>query len=143
MATATAWFSATIGLSEMRISSSYNAVICGQSVASALGASSWIAAIAAWSRYGPAVPRGSAPVMSATPSAMASASHRLRSCSAIGISEPSGPVRAGRRASVSTMSASSPVTSPSSGSSRWTIRVSRIASADSSTRCRCGPEVLA
>ena len=42
MATATAWFSATTGLSEIRSSSSYSATICGQSVASALGASSWI-----------------------------------------------------------------------------------------------------
>jgi len=33
--------------------------------------------------------------MSAGPSAMKSAFHRLRSCSAIGISPPSGPVRAG------------------------------------------------
>ena len=49
MATATAWFSATTGLSEIRSSSSYSATICGQSVASALGASSWMAAIAAWS----------------------------------------------------------------------------------------------
>jgi hypothetical protein len=64
------WFSATKGLSEIRISSSYRAMICGQSVASALGASSWIAAIAAWSWYGPIAPRGSASVMSATPSAM-------------------------------------------------------------------------
>ena len=81
--------------------------------------------------------------MSATPSAMWSAFQRLRSCSAIGINAPSGPVRAGRRASVSSMSASSPVTSASSGSSRWTMRASRIASVDSSARCRLGPEVLA
>ena len=33
MATATAWFRATTGLSEMRIRSSYCATICGQSVA--------------------------------------------------------------------------------------------------------------
>jgi hypothetical protein len=49
MATATAWFSATTGVSETRRSSSYRATICGQSVASALGASSWTAAMAAWS----------------------------------------------------------------------------------------------
>ena len=53
LATATAWFSATTGLSEVCRSSSYRATICGQSVASALGASSWTAAIAAWSWYGP------------------------------------------------------------------------------------------
>jgi hypothetical protein len=45
-------------------------MICGQSVASALGASSWTAAIAAWSWYGPVVPLGSASVMSAMPSEM-------------------------------------------------------------------------
>ena len=54
MATATAWFSATTGLSEIRIRTSYSAMICGQSVASADGASSWTAAIAACSWYGPA-----------------------------------------------------------------------------------------
>ena len=53
--------------------------------------------------------------MSAMPSEMAFRSHRVRSCSASGISSPSGPVRAGRRASVSSISASSPATSPSSG----------------------------
>ena len=51
----------------------------------------------------------------AIPSAMFSASQRLRSCSAIGINSPSGPVRASRRASVSTISASSPATSESPG----------------------------
>ncbi len=81
--------------------------------------------------------------MSATPSAMRSASHAPRSCSAIGTSAPSGPVRAGRRASVSSISASSPATSPSPGSSRCTMRASRIASADSSARCRSGPAVQA
>jgi hypothetical protein len=34
MATATAWFSVTTGLSGIRISSSYSAMICGRSVAS-------------------------------------------------------------------------------------------------------------
>jgi hypothetical protein len=49
MATATAWFRATTGLSEIRRSSWYRARICGQSVAAALGAWSWTAAMAAWS----------------------------------------------------------------------------------------------
>ncbi|MEN3306464.1 MAG: hypothetical protein V7603_2666, partial [Micromonosporaceae bacterium] len=44
--------------------------------------------------------------------------------------------RAGRRASVRSISASSPAASPSSGSTRCTSRASRIASADSSTLCR-------
>ena len=143
MATATAWFSATTGLSEIRSSSSYSAMICGQSVSAALGASSCSAAIAAWSWYGPVGPRGSAPVISATPSAMQRGSQLFRSCSAMGTSSPSGPVRAGRRASVSSISASSPVTSPSPGSSRCSSLASRIASAASSARCRPGPEVLA
>ena len=60
MATATAWFSATTGLSEIPSSTSYSAAICAQSVASALGASSCTAAIAAWSWYGP-TPRAAAP----------------------------------------------------------------------------------
>ncbi len=55
-------------------------------------------------------------------------SQRARSCSSSGTSSPCGPVRAARRASVSSISASRPATSPSSGSSRWTVRVSRIAS---------------
>ena len=81
--------------------------------------------------------------MSATPSAIFARSHLLRSCSSSGISSPAGPVRAGRRASVSSISASSPATSPSPGNSRRTIRVSRIASADRSARNSPGPEVAA
>ena len=42
---------------------------------------------------------------------MSAWSHRVRSCSASGMSSPSGPVRAGRRASVSSISASRPATS--------------------------------
>ena len=61
---------------------------------------------------------GQRSVISATPSAMAARSQSARSCSASGTRAPSGPVRAGRRASVSSISASSPATSPSSGSSR-------------------------
>ena len=49
MAVAIAWLSVTIGLSDMRLRRPYKARICGQSVSSALAASSWIAAIAAWS----------------------------------------------------------------------------------------------
>src|SRR5690349_13690192 len=92
---------------------------------------------------GPTSPRGSAPVTSATPSAIFAWSHRLRSCSSSGTSSPAGPVRAGRLASVSSISASSPATSPSPGSSRRTIRVSRMASADRSARNSPGPEVAA
>ena len=47
-----------MGLSEMRSSSSYRARICGQSVSSARWASSWTAAMAACSWYGPVGPLG-------------------------------------------------------------------------------------
>jgi len=50
-------------------------------------------------------------------------------------------VRAGRRASVSSINASRPATSPSSGSSVCSCRVSRIASPLSSTRCSDEPEL--
>jgi hypothetical protein len=42
---------------------------------------------------------------------------------------------------VSSISANSPVTSPSSGSRSWSWRVSRIASLVSSTRWRASPEL--
>ena len=48
---------------------------------------------------------------------MSARSQSVRSCSASGISSPSASVRAGRRASISSISASRPITSPSSGSS--------------------------
>ena len=54
MPTATAWFNLIMGLSAVSSSSSYNATICGQSVDSASGASSWMAAMAACNWYGPA-----------------------------------------------------------------------------------------
>ncbi len=79
--------------------------------------------------------------MRSTPSAMASRSQRLRSCSASGMRSPAGPVRASRRALVRIISASRPATSPSSGSRRWTARVSRTASSLRSARCRSGPDV--
>ena len=97
-----------------------------------------------WRRWRPAAgtrrrPAGAGPRRcSAMPSAMRSWSHRVRSCSASGTSSPSGPVRAGRRASVSSMSASRPATSGSSGSAACSMRVSRIASVDRSARATCG-----
>ena len=81
-------------------------------------ASSCTAAIAACSWYSPTAPVGSAAATSATPSAISARSQSERSCSASGISSPSGPVRAGRRASVSSISASRPATSGSSGQRR-------------------------
>ena len=64
-----------------------------------------------------------------SPSAIAAASQSERSCSSSGTSSPSASVRAGRRASVSSISASRPPTSGSSGSARRAIRARRIASA--------------
>ena len=100
-----------------RSSSPYSARICGQSVSSARAASSCTAAIAACSWYGPTDPcaqrsrdeRDAFGDQRAGPSS-------VRSCSSSGISSPLGPVRAARRASVSSISASRPATSPSSGS---------------------------
>ena len=67
------------------------AAIWGQAVASGLCASSWRAAIAAWSWYGPMGPRGRAAVTSVIPSSVALRSRRLRSCPALGMSDPPGP----------------------------------------------------
>ncbi len=99
--------------------------------------------MAACTWYGPTGPRGSVTVMRATPSAIRSASQRERSCSSRGTRAPSGRVRAGRRASVSSMRASRPATSGSSGSSRRAWRVRRIASAVRSTRTSSSPEEAA
>ena len=76
-------------------------------------------------------PRGRVASTSRTPSRDRGGSHRVRSCSASGTSEPSQPVRAARRASVSSISASSPVTSPHDGRRPCSCRVSRIASSAS------------
>ena len=60
--------------------------------------------------------------------------------SSAGSTRRPAPVRAERRASVSSMSASSPATSPSSREqSMDDMRVSRIASRARSSRCKCGP----
>ncbi len=47
MATATARFNSTTGEGSARASTPYNATICRQSVAAAVGASEWTAAMAA------------------------------------------------------------------------------------------------
>ncbi len=54
------------------------------------------------------------------------------------MSSPCGPTRAARRASVSSISASSPVVSAWSGSAACSSRARRIASFDRSVRCRVG-----
>lgn len=56
-------------------------------------------------------------VTSATPSSIWAVFQRSRCCSSSGTSEPSAFVRAARRASVSSIRASGPATSPSSGMS--------------------------
>ena len=71
--------------------------------------------MAAWIWYGPGLWCATAAVSRSTPSRMYAAFHRPRSCSAIGTRSPCSSVRAGRRASVSSISASRPVTSSSSG----------------------------
>ena len=58
------------------------------------GASSWTAAMAAWSWYGPTGPTGRAASTSSMPSAIWSRFHSARSCSASGMKDPSVPMRA-------------------------------------------------
>jgi GT2 family glycosyltransferase len=69
-------------------------------------------------------------------------SHLLRILSqTLGGRQPARPGPAARRASVSSISASSPVTSPSCGSSRCSQRVSLIASAESAGTVSSSPSV--
>ena len=56
IAAATARLTVTTGLPVMRSSSPYRERICGQSVSAAVGARSWIDAIAAWIWYSPTGP---------------------------------------------------------------------------------------
>ncbi len=72
---------------------------------------------------------------------MSALSHRLRSWSASGTRAPCGVVRAARLDSVSSMSASRPVTSGSSGMSPASTRPSLIASAHRSARVSRSPEL--
>ena len=77
-----------------------------------------------------------------TPSAISSASHRVRSCSSSGTRSPcvvDARRRAGRRAAAS--SASRPSASGSSGISSASVRASRIASAQRSARTSSAPAV--
>ena len=60
----------------MRSSSPYRERICGQSVSAAVGARSWIEAIAAWIWYSPTAPRAIAESRRAVPSAIRSRSQR-------------------------------------------------------------------
>ncbi len=141
-ARATARLSVTTGPGAMPSSTSYSARICGQSVAASVTASSCTAAIAACTWYGPIAPVPSVRSISETPSAICAASQSDRSCSASGMSSPARS-RAARRASVSSISASSPTVSGSvagrSADAASSIRVRRIASAVSSVRCDRSP----
>ncbi len=77
----------------------------------------------------------------ARPRRIAERSHRRRSWSSSSTASPSGPVRAGNRAAVSSNRASRPYTSGSSGSNAASIRASRIASYARSGRSRRSPAV--
>src|SRR4029079_1120120 len=104
--------SATTGLPEIASSWSYSARICRQSVSAAVGASLWTALIAAWIWYGPGSLRRRQRRTSAWPSAIRARSHAPRSWSASRTRSPPAVVRAGRRASISSMSASRPRARP-------------------------------
>lgn len=80
---------------------------------------------------------------SATPSPISSRFHRERFRSASETGSPFGPSRAGRRASVRSISARSPESSSSSRRSRRHARVSLLASSVNSTRRRSGPALVA
>ena len=69
-------------------------------------------------------------------------SQRVRSCRSRGMSEPSASSRDARRASVSSISASSPLISADSGSRACSHRVNRMASSLSETSYRSRPAVL-
>jgi hypothetical protein len=125
------------------VSWSYRARIWDQSVSAAVGASECTAAIAAWIWYGPGRLRRRQARTMACPSATSSRFHKDRSWSGSSTIEPSAAVRAGRRDSVSSSSASSPATSGSSGISPASSRVSRIASAHRSARTSSVPLLAA
>ena len=103
-ATATARLSSTTGEPVRRASSPYRAAIRGQSG----GSSTCSAASAACSTYGPRPPSASARSSAARPAAIWSWSQSERSCSRSRTSAPSAK-RASRRASLSSISASSAV----------------------------------
>lgn len=79
IATAIARFSFTIGFDTMWSRRLYRCRISSQSVVSVDAASSWMAAIAAWTRYGPAVDVFSAPTSSCVPSVIAARFQSARS----------------------------------------------------------------
>ena len=70
---------------------------------------------------------------------MSSPSHSVRSCSSSGTRSPRASSRAGVRAWVSSIRASSPAVSGSPGTARRSRSVSRIASAARSRSSSCGP----
>jgi len=139
MATATARLSSTTGDGDSLASSAYRAATRGQSVSAAPAAAECSAAICAWSWYAPGRRSARARSSTRTPSAIRSLSQRERSwCSSSTIS-PSLPVRAARRESWKSMSASRPSASGSSGISTATTLARRIASSHSSPRTSASP----
>ncbi|MEA2192162.1 MAG: polymerase sigma-70 factor, subfamily, partial [Solirubrobacteraceae bacterium] len=97
------------------------------------------AAIAACSWYGPGRRRRNAASSSVVPSPMRPRSHSARSWSSSETSSPPASTRASRRESCSSISASRPATSGSSGIRRASRRPRRIASAHSSPRTSRSP----
>ena len=85
--------------------------------------------MAAWIWNGPGRPSRAAASSRRRPSAMAAASHSVRSCSASTTRSPSASTRAALRASWNSMSASRPSASGSSGISVHRTRPRRMASA--------------
>ena len=141
MATATARLSSTTGEGSARASRSYSPTIRAQSVASAVVASAWAAAIAAWRLYGPTCPDATARSSRAAPSAIRARSQRERSWSASRTRSPPAEVRAARRESWSSISASRPSASGSGpGRSSTSSRPRRIASSASSGRTTAPPD---
>ena len=115
-----------------------------QSVSSALRAREWQAAIAACSVYLPAAPPVAyARSNAASPRPISIQSQRERSWSSRRIGSPFGPTRARAREACSSISADSPCTSGSPGSSAASMRPSRSPSSSSSGRIHSLPAVAA
>jgi hypothetical protein len=112
-------------------------------VSAAFFAVAWHAAIAACTWYGPGFPMRSAVSSSVVPASIAAAFHRPRSWSSSVTSSPDSDTRAGVRASCSSINASNPMASGSSGSCDTSTRPSRIASADRVRRTRFEPSEAA
>ena len=146
MLTATARLSSTTGDGAVCASASYKAAIPAQSVCAAVAARAWQAAIAACSAYGPstctddpasACARSSA----ARPRRISRWSQRVRSWSGSSTGRPAASTRAAMREACSSIRASKPCTSDSSGASPASMRPRRSASSVSAGRIQWSPVV--